>query len=189
MSGKGKSGGDHVCPWWFAYTFDNVFRRLVHDPVALLSPYLHGGMTVLDAGCGMGHFTIGMARLVGDGGKVVAIDLQQEMLDIMMKRAAAAKAERPILPRKCTPETLGLKERFGFALAFWMVHEVPDSERFFREIFAHLDSSGRFLYAEPSFHVREGSFREHGKRAEDAGFEPLPPPQIRFSRVSLYRKA
>jgi SAM-dependent methyltransferase len=71
MTDRNAPTGDHVCPWWFASTFDNVLRRLVHDPPGILAPFLSEGMTVLDAGCGMGHFSIGMARLVGERGKIV----------------------------------------------------------------------------------------------------------------------
>lgn len=38
----------------------------------MLAPYVTKGMTVLDAGCGMGFFSIGLARLVGDEGAVIA---------------------------------------------------------------------------------------------------------------------
>jgi ubiquinone/menaquinone biosynthesis C-methylase UbiE len=77
----------HVCPWWLAYTFDNRLRRLIHNPQKILSGYVQEGMTVMDIGCGMGYFTLGLAELVGDAGQVLAVDLQQQMLDIMMKRA------------------------------------------------------------------------------------------------------
>ncbi|MFC1971060.1 class I SAM-dependent methyltransferase [Chloroflexota bacterium] len=44
------------------------------------------GWTVLDVGPGMGYFTIPLAKLVGDTGKVIAADLQQKMLDGILKR-------------------------------------------------------------------------------------------------------
>jgi len=52
--------GDHICPWWFAYTFDNPFRRFFHNPEKMLGSYVSRGMTVLDVGCGMGFFSIGL---------------------------------------------------------------------------------------------------------------------------------
>ena len=50
--------GDHVCPWWFAYTFDNPLRRLVHNPEKMLQKFIKEGDTVVDIGCGMGYFSI-----------------------------------------------------------------------------------------------------------------------------------
>ena len=41
------------------------------------------GMTVLDVGCGMGFFSIGLAKLVGDKGCVIAADVQPKMLSVL----------------------------------------------------------------------------------------------------------
>ena len=59
-----------VCPWWGGYFIDNRLRRLLHDPQKILRPYVKPGMTAMDIGCGMGLFSIEMARLVGDNGQV-----------------------------------------------------------------------------------------------------------------------
>ncbi len=48
------------------------------------------GMTLVDLGAGSGYLTFPMAELTGVKGKVYAVDIQQEMLDIINKR----KAER-----------------------------------------------------------------------------------------------
>ena len=80
----------HVCPWWLGYFIDNPLRRLIHNPEKIVGPYVKPGMTVMDVGCGMGLFSIGMARMVGDGGLVIAVDLQQKMLDGLQKRAKRA---------------------------------------------------------------------------------------------------
>jgi len=188
MTEREKATGTHVCPWWFAYTFDNALRRLIHDPRAILSPYVDEGMTVLDTGCGMGHFTIGMARLVGESGKVVAVDLQQKMLDVMMKRARKAGLGERISPQLCGPHALGLKEQFGFVLSFWMVHEVPDTASFFREIREHLLPGGCLLCTEPGFHVGEKTFRTMVAEARAQGFVRCAVPEVRFSRAVLFRK-
>jgi len=77
---------NHVCPWWLCYSFDNPLRRLFHDPERLLGPYVKLGMTVADIGCGMGYFTLGLARLTGPEGKVIAVDLQERMLAALESR-------------------------------------------------------------------------------------------------------
>jgi 2-polyprenyl-3-methyl-5-hydroxy-6-metoxy-1,4-benzoquinol methylase len=69
-------GEDHVCPWWFAYTFDNPLRRLIHPPVRIFEGLVQEGQTAVDIGCGMGYFTLGLARMVGQNGQVIAVDLQ-----------------------------------------------------------------------------------------------------------------
>ena len=78
---------DHVCPWWLCFTFDNPLRRLIHNPDRLLRSWIAPGQTAIDIGCGMGYFTLPMARLVGNSGRVIAVDLQAQMLDRLQRRA------------------------------------------------------------------------------------------------------
>ena len=49
------------------------------------------GMTVADVGAGSGYHTFMMAPLVGAKGKVIASDIQQEMLDLITKKAEEKK--------------------------------------------------------------------------------------------------
>ncbi len=69
----------------------NPERRKILDPQKVLSYLNLGGSQVLaDVGCGPGFFTLEAARLLGPGGKVLAIDVSQEMLDACQRRAAEA---------------------------------------------------------------------------------------------------
>jgi predicted methyltransferase len=52
---------------------------------------LKPGMVVCDLGCGNGFYTLKMAELVAPGGKVVAEEIQPEMLDMLAERAREAK--------------------------------------------------------------------------------------------------
>ena len=79
--------GDHICPWWLAFEFDNRLRHFFHNPEKMLGSYVSKGMTVLDVGCGMGFFSIGLAKLVCDKGSVIAADVQPKMLEAMQKRS------------------------------------------------------------------------------------------------------
>ena len=56
---------NHICPWWVGYLLANPLRRIFENPDKLLAPFVCNGMTVIDYGCGMGFFTIPLARLVG----------------------------------------------------------------------------------------------------------------------------
>lgn len=49
------------------------------------------GITIADVGAGSGFHTFRLAPLVGDKGKVLAVDIQQEMLDLMTARAKKEK--------------------------------------------------------------------------------------------------
>lgn len=48
------------------------------------------GMTVCDIGCGNGFYSLKMAKLVGAEGKVLAVDIQPEMLGLLRVRAKDA---------------------------------------------------------------------------------------------------
>ena len=111
-------------------TFDNPLRRLIHNPYRILGGLVHPGQTVVDLGCGMGYFSIPLARMVGPKGKVICIDVQQQMLDGLRRRATRAGVLSQVTLHRCEPTQLGLAEPADFVLAFWMLHEVPDQTAF-----------------------------------------------------------
>jgi ubiquinone/menaquinone biosynthesis C-methylase UbiE len=178
----------HVCPWWLAYTFDNPLRRLFHNPQEIFSGYVNERMTVMDIGCGMGYFTIGLAGLVGNSGKVIAVDLQQKMLDVMVKRATKKGLAKRIIPHRAAPDSINYSTPVDFILAFWMVHEVPDQENFFKEAAAILKPGAKFLYTEPAFHVPEKRFNEILAAADRNGLKKVKDLTIRFSHAALLKK-
>jgi ubiquinone/menaquinone biosynthesis C-methylase UbiE len=143
---------NHVCPWWLAYTFDNPLRRFFHDPEKIFFPHLKEGMTAVDFGCGMGYFSIAMAKIVGEAGRIIAVDLQQQMLDVMQRRAQKAGVAERITPVLCNSRETGVTIPADFSLAFWMVHETPDAAIFLKQVHAILKNSGRLLLAEPKMH-------------------------------------
>lgn len=56
-------------------------RRTAESCAAHLLPHLRFGDRVLDAGCGPGSITVGLARAVGTAGEVVAFDVADDVLD------------------------------------------------------------------------------------------------------------
>lgn len=56
-----------------------------------LAAYVKPGMTVCDLGAGSGYYTFPLAQAVGAKGKVLAVDVQKEMLAIIKKRMKARK--------------------------------------------------------------------------------------------------
>lgn len=142
-----------VCPWWMTWTFDNPLRKLLHNPDKLLEPYVVPGSRVADIGCGMGHFTVAMARLTGPTGQVQAVDLQPQQLRTAEKRCRRAGVADRVRFVEAAPDSLRLTGPVDFVLAFWMVHEVGDRAGFFEQLRAATESGARVLVAEPMFHV------------------------------------
>ncbi len=180
--------GQPTCPWWFLFTFDNPFRKIYQDPFTILTPYLKNGDTAVDLGCGMGYFSIPMAELVGDRGKVIAVDLQERMLAGLRGRAEKAKLLERIKTHRCTQNQIGISEEVDFVLAFWMVHEVHISQSFLEQIRVMLKPGGRLLIAEPYIHVSRNKFQEIKSQLDEVGFSILGSPAIGFSRSILVEK-
>lgn len=181
-----------VCPWWLGYLLASPLRRLLQDPARILSPYVREGMIVLEPGPGMGFFTLELARLVGPGGRVVAIDIQPRMLGGLKRRLAKAGLLDCVDIRAARPDSMGLADlagRVDFVLAFAVVHEMPSASSFFVESYQALKPGGCLLLAEPTGHVSAEQFEAELKVALQAGFREAGRPFIRHSRAALLRKA
>lgn len=178
----------HVCPWWLAYTFDNPLRRIFHKPEKIFFPFLQTGMTAIDLGCGLGYFSIAMAKMVGGTGKIISVDLQQRMLDILITRARKAGVANRITTLLCEADKFAIQAEVDFALAFWMAHETPDEFNFFQQVYALLKRSGKLLLAEPKMHVTADEFEKTVALAQKAGFNHLDSPIIALSHTALFTK-
>jgi ubiquinone/menaquinone biosynthesis C-methylase UbiE len=179
---------ESVCPWWLGSALNNPVRRLFHKPESMLRSLVSPGDTVADIGCGSGFFTLPLARLVGDQGRVIAIDVQDEMLAGVHRRAEQAG----LLPRLQFQNAILVEPKTAilvdFALAFWMVHEVPDQTAFFRQVHALLKPGAKLLVAEPKIHVGEAAFRRSLQIAQSAGLTPVGEVKISLSRAMVFEK-
>jgi ubiquinone/menaquinone biosynthesis C-methylase UbiE len=182
---------EHVCPVWVGRLLASPLRKLSQNPKKILAPYLKEGMKALDVGCAMGFFSLPMARIVGSGGKVICVDLQEKMIASLEARARKAGLADRIEICVCGADSLGLKDLNGkidFALAFAVVHEVPDAQNLFAEILATLKPGGRLLVAEPSGRVSEEDFKTTFSIAQQVGFKSVANPRIRRCRAALLSK-
>lgn len=181
----------HVCPWYLGYFLINPLRHLIQDPEEILAPFVKTGMRVLEVGPGMGYFSLPIARLAGETGRVLCVDMEARMLDRLKKRAARAGLAGRIEPRLCTKTSLlleGLDGSMDFALAFAVVHEVPDQKNLFAEIYRALRPRGVLLVAEPSGHVSGEGFSGTLLTARSAGFSTRSAPVIARSVSALLVK-
>jgi SAM-dependent methyltransferase len=179
---------EYVCPWWLGYFLISPVRRLRQDPRKILSSYVHEGMTVLEPGPGMGFFTLDLARLAGPSGRVIAVDVQNKMLEKLKRRAAKQSLLERIETRLATKDSMALGDlqgRVDFALAFAVVHEIPPAARFFHQVADTLKPGAALLLAEPKGHLNPAKFEEELRTAAEAGLTVLERPPISGSHTAL----
>jgi ubiquinone/menaquinone biosynthesis C-methylase UbiE len=177
---------DKVCPVEKAGVLDNSLRKLLQSPQKILRPYINTGMKVLDFGCGPGIFSIEMAKMIGDSGKVIAADLQEGMLEKVKQKIKGTELGKRIQLHKCESDKIGVTERVDFILIFYVVHEVPDQDKLFKELKSILKPGGKLYVIEPNFHVSKSEFEEMISKAKNIGYGIVDRPKVFFSRAVLF---
>ena len=181
----------HICPWYLGYVLANPLRRLYQNPEKILSPYLKQGMKILEVGPGMGFFSLTMARIVGASGRIFCIDLQEKMLQSLRRRTMKANLLGRMEMRLCSESSLQIADLAGsidFALAFAVIHEVPDQKLLLKEIYSSLKKDGLLLISEPKGHVTKEEFEKTCVFAQSNGMKIIDSPNIRGSHSAVLRK-
>ena len=167
-----------VCSHNHSFVLDNFFRRFIQNPQKIVGEYINKGDIVVDLGCGPGYFSIDMAKMVGESGRVIAVDLQPEMLEKVEKKAKKFNLSKRITLHNCPHDQIGLGKDVtaDFVLAFYMVHETPSHIKFLQEVKTFLKKGGKCLIVEPTFHVSKKNFQKVMQDAENVGFIVLGTP-------------
>ena len=164
-------GSGHVCPHQFGFMLDNWFRRMFQHPKKIVGAYIKPDDTVIDMGCGPGFFTIDMAKMVGKKGKVIAVDLQEHMLQKVKKKAMRHGVIDRIAFHQCGSDSIGLDQKANFILCYYMVHETPNPRALLQEMKGMLNEDAKVLIVEPKFHVSKQAFESMVADAEAIGFQ------------------
>lgn len=165
---------ERICPWWIGFLLASPIRRWFQNPEQLLQPYVREGMVVLEPGPGMGFFTLPLARMVGQAGRVIAIDLQPRMLSGLRRRARRAGLFDRIELRLAGRDSLQIGDLRGsvdLVVAIAVVHELHSVEAFFREVADAMRPGGSLLLIEPRGHVKAAQFTHEMQAADRAGLQ------------------
>lgn len=175
-----------VCPVERSGSLDNKWRRWLQNPQKILAPFIKPGIKVLDIGCGPGFFSIEIAKMIGENGKVYCVDLQEGMLELIRNKIASTELDARITLVKSQIDGFETPEKVDFILAFYMVHEVPDKDNLLRQLKNKLNTNGKFLLVEPKlFHVTKKEFELTIQKAINAGFKISSGPKILFSHSAI----
>ncbi len=146
-------------------------------------------MHVLDLGCGPGVYTLALARMVGENGKVIAADIQKGMLQIVQKKIRDTPLEKIIELHQTSQGSLNLSLKADFILAFYVLHEIPGKENLYRELHSLLKPGGKLLIIEPKGHVTKQEFKTMVIQFESLGLHSENCAGVFFSCTALLQKA
>lgn len=134
------------------------------------------GMTVFDMGCGNGFYTVPLAKMVGERGKVYAVDIQPKMLEFLKTRAEkAGVAERiePILGELWDPK---LPEgKIDLILLVDVYHEFSHPEEMLAAMRKSLAPEGKIVLVEFRGEDPEVPIKPEHKMTKEQIMKELPP--------------
>ena len=127
----------------------NERRQEAVQPLALLQRAgVQAGEIILDWGCGAGFFAVPAARLVGKSGRVVAVDVQPEMVAATHKAAEeAGLANIKVMTAEDYELPAGLAD-FDWVVLAYVLHEVHEPLRLIELAQKTLRPDGRLLIVE-----------------------------------------
>ena len=176
-----------VCPLRAAGLLDSKLRKFFHNPNKILKPYIQKNIIALDIGCGPGVFSMEIAKLLEGTGKVISVDMQEGMLEIIKQKVKGEPFEKNIVLHKCTQESINVKENVDFVLMFYMVHEVPNKENLFTEVFPLIKKDGLIMIVEPGL-VPKKEFNGIINYVKEKGFEEYDKLKIPLSKGMVLKK-
>jgi ubiquinone/menaquinone biosynthesis C-methylase UbiE len=162
-------------PTLIAPLLTSPMRRWIQPPDAVIRRSgIVTGMRVLEVGCGNGMMTVPAARAVGEGGRVVAFDIQAAMLRMLKARIARMKDQdisAGINPVAGDARALPLAgDSFDLVFTVAALAEVPDTHAALLEAGRVLRSGGVLAVTEflpdPDYPTRSAMIA----RGERAGF-------------------
>lgn len=124
-------------------------RYREEQPQRLLAALeLKQGQRVCDFGCGNGYYTLQLARRVGPAGQVWAVDIQQEMLDLLAERIAARRLKniRPTLATETDPRLPA--GELDLVLMVDVYHELAQPAEVLAAVRRALAPTGRLVLVE-----------------------------------------
>lgn len=106
------------------------------------------GQVVCDMGCGNGFYTLKLSKFVGDRGKVIAVDIQREMLGLLDDRAKQEKVTNieTVLGTVVDPKLPS--NAVDLVLLVDVYHEFSHPEQMLAAIHKSLKPSGRVALVE-----------------------------------------
>jgi protein-L-isoaspartate O-methyltransferase len=135
----------HLAAGWL----DRPERDKEEEPARLMEALkLKAGDAVADIGAGSGYFTFRLADGVGPKGKVFAVEIQQEMLDIIAKKMKDKKVENVELTLGTITDPKLPEAAVDLILLVDVYHEFSDPYEMTEAMVKALKPGGRLVFVE-----------------------------------------
>lgn len=125
-------------PAFIGRFLDSNYRRKLQPPDKIIKRSgIEPGMKVLEIGCGSGAFTTFVARALGNGGKVYALDIQPAMLKQLEKKLAKPGNQeiKNIKLIQASAYNLPLENNsLDLVYMITVLQEIPDRQKALAEI-------------------------------------------------------
>jgi len=163
------------CPAWLGWMveMDNPFTRVNRAAVIVDHLQLLPGMKVLDAGCGPGRLTLPLAEAVGAHGRVLALDLQQEMLNRTHRKMKEAELDNVTYLQAGLGEGQLPLNSFDRAVLVTVLGEIPNQQAAMDELFVALKPGGVLSITEIIFDPHFQRRKKTVALASQAGFQEI----------------
>jgi len=123
---------------------DNAERRKILPPEKILHKFgLSEGSILADIGCGIGYFSIPASAIVGAKGKVLAMDISDEMLEKVAEKAHEIGVANIETVKIDEQSFLLADHSVNFETAFFVLHEAQDIHQFIFELNRILKPGGK----------------------------------------------
>ena len=128
------------------------------------------GEQVLEVGPGTGYYSLDVARQLAPDGQLDVLDLQQPMLDELMRRAALAGTANIVAAQGDARDLPFPAATFDAAFLVATLGEIPDRDRALRELYRVLKPGGRLVVGEGQPDPHMLTIDDLRGRAEAIGF-------------------
>jgi SAM-dependent methyltransferase len=120
--------GPKVFPMAGAPLLDDPGRDEWQRPAEVIAALaIRPGQRIADVGCGTGYFTLRLLRAAGPTGRVLAVDVQQGMLDLLAKRLAPGEKPLVVLRRNAPDRPLDAADAVDLVFCANTLYEVDDA--------------------------------------------------------------
>nr|WP_278287318.1 class I SAM-dependent methyltransferase [Caloranaerobacter ferrireducens] len=120
------------------------------------------GQNIADIGAGGGYFSLKFAEIVGEEGKVYAVDVNPEFIEFI-KNQAKEKDLNNVIPILAIEDRLEIpKNSLDFIFMRNVTHHIPNRVKYFRNLKDFLKPDGKVIvieYKKGNFFTFHGIFR------------------------------